>query len=1651
MEKQSKGGGKPPLAAAEAAKKKLPSDRVFGANALELSEKEASKLVGGIVEKGIADNFPTPPSSAPRPSVLPFPVARHRAHGPHWTPRAGQSATTYSRADVDEIDEEGNDPTNYDPIAEFANPVIKKNKKGLDLSRWRDFVPSSLASNNQDESACSLKMDAEIRKVTGEAMRISDDKNMDNEVSMTVHRTNDSLSVSKPVAFVGSITGPIHSAVRRLDRFGDLPSEGNANKALRLVDDQRDDVKGNLNTLNGEAVRSNFSSGAQLHRSPYDNVNEGIRNFPPRNTARVREKNPPDSFGQNRLGSGERNMSIESQIDAENCAFLDRLSPEEIAETQAEIKNRINPGLVEMLKKRGLQKLEKQLNPSSGSVADNVLAVGDKLSDKHAIEGERNSSDLESDFAPATARSRQNTEKIPEKGVQNLMSNSRSVWDNWSERVEAVRSLRFLLDGNVIKENLVGQTYTTDCAAERDFLRTEGDPGGAGYTVKEAVSLTRSIVPGQRALALHLLASVLSKALHNICKGQVGCTATFTDEHKQLDCMATFSDDTFVDWDAVWAYALGPEPELVLSLRLALDDNHNSVVLASAKVIQCILSCDINENFCNRLEKMELKTPFTAPVFRSRPDIKHGFLGGGYWKYSAKPSNITPLDIEIMNDQHGGEHTIEDDNIIAGQDVVAGLVRMGILPRFRYLLETDPAPSLEECILSVLIAIARHSPTCANAVWKCERLVQTIVDRFSGKDMVELQPSKIKSVTVLRVLAQSSKSICIEFVKAGFFQIMTWQLYRITYSIDEWVKSGTEICKLASELMAEQLRFWRVCILYGCCISYFSAFFPAISLWLNPPTFDTLIEKDVFQEFASISLEAYLVLEALAKRLPALYSSDDAYHHFQGRCLDNVETWCWSDVSPMVDTALKWIEVVTDATLSEFFHQENGVKRQFKHLNSLLWVLSAILRMLHIVLMKATPEDVLELEVFSNKANRLPDFVAKIGLHIISNSTLSFCDKTGSEHCGVGSFIEKLCYFRHHCDSEVSVASLWCLHGLFWVIVSIDHLIQLIKNRSARICFQGFELSRAGEILENGILKYSLSQWRKVVSELMKRVVSEWHFVHDIEVFGRGGPSPGVGVGWGASCGGFWSSTVTLIQADATLLIDLLKTFQASPALDYPAVEENIFITQNINSALASSLIAGPGDKMIVQKAIDMLLQIRVLKHLNQCIIHFPCCNRGQEPFKWQYTEADLMQFSELLASHFTNRWLSVKKKKKKLKAKDHNSSGDSVVKKLGSSLDTIQENVETFAGTSKDTSTVEWAHQRLPLPSHWLLSPISTIGDGTSSDMPKSLAGVSSVQGPSELIEVVRAGLFLLLGIEAISSKLLEENMSVFRSIPLIWKWHSLSIALLLGMGVLEEERSREVFEALQGLYGQNLNEIRFSGNRAAICKTQTSPGPDKSKFGCLRFQTEIHESYPTFIETLVEQFAAISYGDLIYARQIAIYLHRQVESSVRLATWNALSNARVLELLPPLGDCLSQAEGYLEPVEEDDGILEAYVKAWVSGSLDKAATRGSMTYNIALHHLSSFMFKNYGGERLLLRNKLAKSLLRDYSRKQLHEGMMLDLIQCNYSPAVEMPERNTTQLQMDLLDHRLELLKKACEGNSQLLSVVEKLRSSISKQSSN
>lgn len=72
---------------------------------------------------------------------------------------------------------------------------------------------------------------------------------------------------------------------------------------------------------------------------------------------------------------------------------------------------------------------------------------------------------------------------------------------------------------------------------------------------------------------------------------------------------------------------------------------------------------------------------------------------------------------------------------------------------------------------------------------------------------------------------------------------------------------------------------------------------------------------------------------------------------------------------------------------------------------------------------------------------------------------------------------------------------------------------------------------------------------------------------------------------------------------------------------------------------------------------------------------------------------------------------------------------------------------------------------------------------------------------------------------------------------------------------------------------------------------------------------------------------------------------------------------------------------------MQENEKILEAYVKSWTSGALDRAAGRGSVAFTLVLHHLASFLFGNPLDDGVTVRNKLVKSLLRDYSGKKQHQ----------------------------------------------------------------
>ena len=126
------------------------------------------------------------------------------------------------------------------------------------------------------------------------------------------------------------------------------------------------------------------------------------------------------------------------------------------------------------------------------------------------------------------------------------------------------------------------------------------------------------------------------------------------------------------------------------------------------------------------------------------------------------------------------------------------------------------------------------------------------------------------------------------------------------------------------------------------------------------------------------------------------------------------------------------------------------------------------------------------------------------------------------------------------------------------------------------------------------------------------------------------------------------------------------------------------FSMQRINSALLVCLTAGPRDRVIVAINVLFHIPIPVLKFIDLCIQRFLHLDKRFKPFVWEYKEEDYLVFSETLASHFRNRWLSTKKK---LKDMGHNSSGNKPFKKGSVGLENIYEDVVKFNQRIRQTN----------------------------------------------------------------------------------------------------------------------------------------------------------------------------------------------------------------------------------------------------------------------------------------------------------------------------------------------------------------------------
>lgn len=320
----------------------------------------------------------------------------------HWDPTSTRIIDD-AAVGSDSHDEDGEELAAAEQVAALAGPVHRKERKGVDLSQWRELVPSKDSSNGK-----------RIRESSYARALQPDDVE---DIYPTERRTAKQESVSfGPVNDTSnSMSSDLESAIRRPVAHGEFAP----NQATILGTDAsfRRDSK------------PMFSHNIDQDRSEIDDA-----------------------------GNIQGNLSLESQIDTENLARLQGMSPDEIAEAQAEIIDKMVPALVEVLKRRGIEKLKKK-EMKKKNLLDVSMAPSEKLGSP-TVDIQSNA-EVSSHLGKAGSHLVAMTSTKCDNSTPGIVCAENEgprasiLWSAWSDRVEGVRNLRFSLDGNIVETVLV--------------------------------------------------------------------------------------------------------------------------------------------------------------------------------------------------------------------------------------------------------------------------------------------------------------------------------------------------------------------------------------------------------------------------------------------------------------------------------------------------------------------------------------------------------------------------------------------------------------------------------------------------------------------------------------------------------------------------------------------------------------------------------------------------------------------------------------------------------------------------------------------------------------------------------------------------------------------------------------------------------------------------------------------------------------------------------------------------------------------------------------------------------------------------------------------------------------------------------------------
>lgn len=79
------------------------------------------------------------------------------------------------------------------------------------------------------------------------------------------------------------------------------------------------------------------------------------------------------------------------------------------------------------------------------------------------------------------------------------------------------------------------------------------------------------------------------------------------------------------------------------------------------------------------------------------------------------------------------------------------IIMKGDIYNLFFFIQMDPPPVLEDYLVSILVALARHSPQSADAILNCPRLIQSVTKLLTKQGSMEICSSQIKGITLLNV------------------------------------------------------------------------------------------------------------------------------------------------------------------------------------------------------------------------------------------------------------------------------------------------------------------------------------------------------------------------------------------------------------------------------------------------------------------------------------------------------------------------------------------------------------------------------------------------------------------------------------------------------------------------------------------------------------------------------------------------------------------------------------------------------------------------------------------------------------------------------------------------------------------------------------